>query len=536
MLSTGQGVEHDDTRALNLYRELAKAGYLPAEQKAAAMVAEGRGDATDTTPLRLVLEKSAQAGNAGAAYELGSGLLDGRFGKPDRAAGVRWLERAAESDHPLAQFHLAWQGLAAKRRVQWLERAARLGFTPAEFSLGMAYAYGDGVSTNDRVAVDWYLRAAEKGNVEAQSSLGWRYLHGVTLPKDEAQALVWMRRAADQGNTLSMTNLVARLRARPDPASQDEALVWIKRLAESGSAQYQGVLGAFYSGELPGFGAQQRDPAEALRWLKKAAAQGNGAAEVALGNAYNDGRGVPSDVAQAIRWYERAAERGETTANINLARIYLLGRGGTPRNPEKARSHLDRAALSPLAKIRQLAQELQNPNLRWVDLQSQQYDWPRAREDAKSGDREAQRLLGEAYLKGNLGLPQSMPNAYHWFLKAAKQGDPVSMNNVGYTLYRGILGKVDLATARAWFEKAAHVGDSNSMVSLARMNELGEAGKRDPKKALNWLVKAAESNNKQAIERLVMVYRNGELGQPANPKRAAYWEARIVPSNSQDKP
>ena len=536
MFSTGQGVGHDDARALNLYRELAKAGYLPAEQKAAAMVAEGRGDATDAAPLRAYLEKSAQAGNAGAAYELGIGLLDGRFGQVDRVAGLRWLERAAGADHPFAQFHLAWQGLAAERRVQWLERAARLGFTPAEFSLGMAYAYGDGVKTDDRAAVDWYRRAAEKGDVEAQSSLGWRYLHGVTLPKDEAQALVWMRRAAAQGNALSMINLVPTLLARPDSASQDEALAWIKRLAESGRAQFQGVLGAFYNGDSPGFGTRDLDYAEAVRWWKKAAVQGNGAVEVSLGNAYTDGRGVPADVAQAKRWYERAAERGDAAADLNLARIYLFGRGGTPRNPEKVHFHLERADRSAIPRIRQEVKQLRDPALRWVDAQGKQYDWPRARADAIVGDRDAQRLLGTAYLQGNLGLPQSLPTAYSWFLKAAMQGDPESMNNVGYTLYRGFLGKVDLVGARIWFEKAAQAGFGNSMVSLARMNERGEAGKRDLKKALDWLLKAGEANNPQAVQWLAMLYRNGDLGQAADPKRAAYWEARIVPADSKGKP
>lgn len=535
MLSTGQGIAPDEARALRLYSELAKAGYLPAEQRAAKMIAEGRGAAPDTAPLRAYLEKSAQAGNVASAVELGLGLIHDRLGESDRAAGVRWLERAAAADHPLAQFHRAGEGLAAERRVQWLERAARLGHTSAEFGLGMAYAYGDGVPTDDRTAVEWYRRAAEKGHYEAQSSLGWRYLHGVTLAKDPAQALVWMRRSAAQGNPLSMRNLVGSLSAHDDPASQDEALLWIRRLAEMGSAPHQSLLGSFYSGDVPEFGTRRADQAEALRWWRKAAAQGDGAAEVALGNAYSAGRGVPADMAQAIRWWERAALRGDKAADLNLARAYLFGWGGTLRNAEKVRLHLTRADRSDDPGIRKQAADLRNPFLRWVDAQGQ-IDLQSLRRAAETGDREAQRLLGTAYLQGDMGLPKSLADAYPWWLKAAAQGDPEAMNNVGYTLYRGFLGKTDLVAARRWFEQAARAGFSNSMVSLARMNARGEAGKANPGEALDWLLKAGQANNPQAIHWLVTLYRNGGLGQAADPKRAAYWEARLTPVDNKGTP
>ena len=498
------------------------------------MVAEGRGEATDTAPLRAFLEKSAQAGYADAAYELGNGLIDGRFGKPERATGLHWLERAAELDHPLAQYQLAWQGLAAEKRVQWLERAARLGYTPAEFYLGMAYAYGDGVAADDKAAVDWYRQAAEKGYVEAQSSLAWRYFQGVTLPQDETLGIAWSRKAAEQGNELSMKNLAARLLVRPDGASRDEALAWMKRLAEAGHSQYQNYLGNVYSGQFPEFGTRLLNYGEALSWWRKAAAQGNGAAEVSLGNAYTQGWGVPMDVWQAIPWYQRAAERGDAAGDLNLARIYETGRGML-HNPEKARQYRERATRNGNAFAKQLAAQQENPAYRWMNAQGQ-YEWPRVRAEAKDGNLEAQKFLGTAYLQGNLGLPQSLPNAYHWFLRAAEQGDADSMNNVGYTLYRGYLGKADLDGAKNWFEKAARGGNSNAMLSLARMHEQGEVGKRDVKKALGWLVKAAEANNRQAIERLVSVYRNGELDQKADPKRVAYWEARALSATSKEKP
>jgi TPR repeat protein len=548
LLADGPVDSRDEARALKLYRALASAGYRPAEEAAAVLLAAGRGEATELAPLRRVLEHSAQAGNAGAAFELGRSLVQGRFGAPDQAAGLPWLERAARANHPLAQYFVAetlspdsqpsknlpsGNPPAGISRLHWLERAAEVGFTPAEFALGLAYAHGEGVPTDDRAAVGWYQRAADKGDGGAASSLGWRYLQGVTLPQDESAGLVWLRRAAAQADTFSMANLVRVLLARPDAASHDDALVWIRRLADAGDAQYQGMLGALYSGKMPQFKERLRDDAAALRWLKKAAAQGNGAAEVAIATAYLEGRGVPVDVRQAVGWLERSAARGNSEASLDLARLYTLGRGNVARDPDKARTHRERAAASPHPSIQKAAQALANPALRWVDASQQGYDWPRVSRDAKAGDLEAQRLLWGAYVQGNLGLPKSVPNAYHWFQKGAAQGDPEAMNNMGYALYRGYLGRTDFVAARSWFEKAARKGFSLSMVSLARIYERGEGVPANPQKALTWLLQAGRANNPQAVQWLTQLYRHGGLGLKPDPERAAYWAARPIDKRTQ---
>jgi TPR repeat protein len=530
LLAAGDGVERDDARALHSYRELAKAGYLPAEKMVAAMLAEGRGAETDLAALRTFLEKSALAGYANAAYELGTGLVNGRFGPVEREAGVRWVGQAAAADHPLAQFELAWLGEAPERRVAWLRRSANLGYTPAEFYLGMAYAYGTGITADDRIAIDWYRRAAGKGYMEAQSSLAWRYIQGVSMPQDDAQGIDWARRAADQGNELSMKNLVARLLSRRDKASRSEALVWIKRLAAGGHSHYQNVLGGIYSGRSPEFGTSLQDYEEALRWWQKSAAQGYSSAETNLGDAYLHGWGVAADVRQAIAWYERAVNRGDTNAGRKISDIYLFD--------GNAASSAGRSQRYQVGLVRgeseQLAQK--EPQAHRWQTTTGRMDWSRVRAQAKLGDLDAQMQLATAYLQGNLGLPQSVRNAHHWYLKAAAQGNADALNNVGYTLYRGALGKREPEAARAWFEKAARAGSSNAMVSLAHMFEIGETGKRDVEKALVWLKQAAEANNAQAIERLVSVYRNGELGQKADFGKATYWSARRVPGGAKWKP
>ena len=126
---------------------------------------------------------------------------------------------------------------------------------------------------------------------------------------------------------------------------------------------------------------------------------------------------MPADVWQAIPWYERAAARGDAAGDLNLAGIYAKGRGML-HNPEKAREHRERASRSGNALTKKLATQQDNSAYRWMNTQGQ-YEWPHVRAEATDGNLEAQKFLGTAYLQGNLGLPQSLPNAHHWFLKAA---------------------------------------------------------------------------------------------------------------------
>ena len=55
---------------------------------------------------------------------------------------------------------------------------------------------------------------------------------------------------------------------------------------------------------------------------------------------------------------------------------------------------------------------------------------------AKTGDKWAQKMLGEYYRKGK-GVEQDYVTARHWYEKAAKQGDVRSVARLGSFYYRG---------------------------------------------------------------------------------------------------
>ncbi len=111
-----------------------------------------------------------------------------------------------------------------------------------------------------------------------------------------------------------------RCAAMPD---HQASFVCIEQLAQSGNATAQLALGEFYAG---GYGVPQ-DPQQAVSWYQKAAEQGNDVAMSRLGNAYLTGTGVAQDYGQAAAWFARAASAGDAWSLEKLGTLYETGQG-----------------------------------------------------------------------------------------------------------------------------------------------------------------------------------------------------------------
>jgi uncharacterized protein len=141
--------------------------------------------------------------------------------------------------------------------------------------------------------------------------------------------------------------------------------------------------------------AQRGDFATALSILQPLATNGDPAAQFALGNMYDLGKGVIMDSAQAAQWYMRAAAQGFPEAENNLAALYSNGEGVPPDHAEA---------------------------LKWWRLAADQ------------GLPTAQANLADLYAQGD-GVPQDLVQAFKWSTLAAGQGEPRA---------RGILSRVSM--------------------------------------------------------------------------------------------
>jgi len=117
-----------------------------------------------------IIRAHAFHGNRNAQNKLGALYAYGEDVAQNYAEATRWFRRAADQDHPLAQYFL-----------------------------GLSYAEGKGVEKDFSAAADLYRRSAVQGYAPAQINLGVMYARGEALPADETEALAWFLLAAQSG-------------------------------------------------------------------------------------------------------------------------------------------------------------------------------------------------------------------------------------------------------------------------------------------------------------------------------------------------
>lgn len=93
----------------------------------------------------------------------------------------------------------------------------------AQYSMGVLYENGFGVSKDLPLAAAWYLKAAEQGNSDAQFNLGAMNEHGVGIPVNYPEAARWYRPAAEVGDIDALSNLGV-LYANGQGVKQDKIL------------------------------------------------------------------------------------------------------------------------------------------------------------------------------------------------------------------------------------------------------------------------------------------------------------------------
>ncbi len=368
---------------------------------------------------------------------------------------------ASSRPEPTAQQVEAWDVVPAKDAAE-------------QFVRGRVYYEGKIVPQDKLKAAVWLHRAAEQGNAEAQSLLGLMYAQGDGVPRDTDEAAVWLRKAAAQGMADAKTRLQELDREGaaggvPDPEPKD--------------AEGQLALGCAYD---KGKGVPQ-DSAKAAVWFRKAAEQGNAEARQQLGRLYDKGRGVPQDKAQAAVWYRKAAEQGNAEARFRLGRLYDDGEG-VPQDKEQA-----------LALFLQAAEQ---------------------------GNYRAQRYLGFMYIRGD-GVPMDRAKGRSWLRKAweniyrlAEAGDGDAQFAIGRAFYIGIEKRQDINSARYWFTMAAMGGNADAQYMLGEMYQDGDGLPQDRDKALFWFRKSAAQGDEEAREMLTQIERRDaevrELTRRAN--------------------
>src|SRR2546425_204069 len=84
-----------------------------------------------------------------------------------------WLIPSPGSADLLSDAKSAYESGSYEDAVRLLDQAASEGNAEAQYSLGIMYEHGRGVSKDEVKAVEWYLKSAMQGNAAAQNNLGY---------------------------------------------------------------------------------------------------------------------------------------------------------------------------------------------------------------------------------------------------------------------------------------------------------------------------------------------------------------------------
>ena len=122
------------------------------------------------------------------------------------------------------------------RAADLYRKAAELGHTKAQTALGLMFAQGHGVKSDDERAAFWLSKAAASGNALAQYSLGLLYYEGRGIEQDYSQAISLYRNAASNGNAKAMNNLgIMHALGHGVSEHNPTALAWFSLATQAGS-------------------------------------------------------------------------------------------------------------------------------------------------------------------------------------------------------------------------------------------------------------------------------------------------------------
>ncbi len=177
-----------------------------------------------------------------------------------------------------------------------------------------------------------------------------------------------------------------------------------------------------------------RDNAKALALMEQASASGSADATGGLGYFYAKGIEVPKDEAKAAAYFKKGAEGGSPRAQLNYAVVLLAGQG-VAKDAPAAVPWLEKSAAAAVPE----AQERLGLALFHGDIiEGIGRDHERARSllaaAAEAGLPAAQNAYGQMWASA-LGGPGDEKAAEDWYGRAAGQGDPKAMSNLGRLLF-----------------------------------------------------------------------------------------------------
>lgn len=367
-------------------------------------------------------EQAARHGHVQGMMRLGLILTSGGLGDERRISGIEWLKRSAEAGeadaaHELGSILLmnrSWIRQDHGEAARWFESAAKAGNGQARLELGRLLLRGDGVEHDQEIARNWLMHARDSGSSEAALELGsiegvdaaemfrahsreelgrhepasapalrklaGAFESGIGGPRDlQAAARLYARDA--QYKALDPAHDVDRLarlvalegvrhdesleRSLPDPHNLHVIIRKFDAMITNPETMF--LLGRLY---FEGLGVGE-DRAQGVRWFLRAAQGGHAEAMTAIGRLWAEGEAGTADPMEAERWFREAIASGSQDARRELGSLLFVN---PERRPEGAawlrlasspKGGASPEAISTVAT--QLSPDEETETQRWID-------------------------------------------------------------------------------------------------------------------------------------------------------------------------
>jgi TPR repeat protein len=393
----------------------------------------------------MLLQIAAEAGSIDAMYDLSNCYYDGEGVAKNEDLSVKWLTKAADLDHPVAQT-----------------------------CLGIAYLIGQYSVEQNYVLSEKYLKqAAEKNLPEAQAYLSQLYVY----MEEYAQAMVWARKAA-QASSQEAYSILGNmyLNGLGVESNPYEALTWYEKAAEKGDADAQNIVGNLYSDKE----ANLLDLDKAFKYYQMSATQSHLYGMFNFGLCYASGDGCEIDMLKAYKWIEKSAQEGCPEAEEWLINNYL----------EEKPADKKLSNMTPDEEI-DYANSISDDS-RGAECVAIY------RKHANNGHVRGQHNLAWCYHVG-FGVKQNYQQAASWYKKAAEQGYALSQLALGLKFDQGYGCGVNYQEAAKWYRKAAEQGDPEAQFRLGLLYLYGNGVVKNKTKALDFIQKSSKQEFQDAI-------------------------------------
>lgn len=294
--------------ALQLVRKEAAAGSIEAMIAAAGILCNGAWAGPDNFVQRNYVEAlwwldhalSIDASNVSALNLRGEMIRVGHGCQVDEQEAIECFERAADLNDAEARYRLGHCLVITSKKLtgtcksraqcirgkSLLEQSLREGEGRAAVILGHFYEHPELTGVGDVFGAD--MPALEREKV----------------------AYEFYERSATMGVAAGMNNVGScwSTAFAGLTASFDTALEYFKKAWEAGSLDAGDNAGLLFESGAGGRFPDKIDMCEALKWYNLGYERGHARSALHLGNAYDDGNGVPEDKTKAEMYYVRARE------------------------------------------------------------------------------------------------------------------------------------------------------------------------------------------------------------------------------------